>query len=92
MTYNPLFDYVPVERSFVEQWADVVDSVSGFIDRAIRRGDVKTSFKFLNVMDLIDIETAIWFREYGFYLLGSGGNEKEQVETPDCASVDSAIS
>ncbi len=79
MDYNPLletFSAAPVGLG----WPDVIDGIAGKIERAIRRGDTNGAFKAISVLDLIDGETAAWFREYGFDLL-NGSNENEGSES-----------
>ena len=76
MQYNPLFEaFMP---SVGLTWADIVDAISKDIVRALRRKDSANAFKGINALDLIDTETAMWFRESGYQLYygmtGDGAN------------------
>ncbi len=83
MLFNPLLEYVATPKSYREQWADVVDSVCSGVERAVRRNDMSKAVYWLNVLDLVDSMTALWWREAGidFYLEGVKRHEEKQDET-----------
>lgn len=65
--FNPLFGtFTPA--SIGPSWYDIAEDLNKRIERAVVKGNMTEAFKLLHVMDLIDTETAMYWREKGMDL------------------------
>lgn len=61
-------------------WYEITEALADKIERAIRAGKHQEAFKWLHVMDLLDTETAEYYRGKGWELLT---DEKVTNQTQD---------
>lgn len=68
--YNPLLDAFTTEAPPVisRPWQVVCERIDGRIERAARKRDKPEAFKWLNVMDLLCVETSAYWRTTGWGL------------------------
>lgn len=62
--YNPILG----GNVYVRTWYDIAEELQDKVAWVAHKGRVQESFKWLNVLDLIDNEASAYWREYGLDL------------------------